>query len=92
MSERASNPRNRLAGVEREILEEIASQSGRYGERLDALLGEMTALRQAVETALAQRPTDSTDVGGASDGVLESRRRLPLLPHPGLPHASVVKV
>ena len=34
----ASKPRNTLAAIEREILEEIASQSGRYGDRLDALL------------------------------------------------------
>jgi len=45
----ASKPRNALAAIEREILEEIASQSGRYGERLDALLGEMATLRQTIE-------------------------------------------
>ena len=45
----ASKPRNALAAIEREILEEIASQSGRYGDRLDALLGELTTLRHTVE-------------------------------------------
>jgi len=42
-----------LAAIEREILEEIASQSGRYGERLDALLGEMATLRQTIEHTIA---------------------------------------
>jgi hypothetical protein len=50
----ASKPSNTLAGIEREILEEIASQSGRYGDRLDALLGDMTTLRQTIEPAIAQ--------------------------------------
>ena len=50
----ASKPRNALAAIEREILQEIASQSGRYGNRLDALLGEMATLRQAIEPAMAQ--------------------------------------
>jgi hypothetical protein len=50
----ASKPRNTLAAIEREILEEIASQSGRYGDRLDALLGDMTTLRQTIEPAIAQ--------------------------------------
>jgi hypothetical protein len=49
----ASTPRNALAAIEREILEEIASQSGRYGERLDALLAEMAALRQIIEYSIA---------------------------------------
>lgn len=49
-----SKPRNALAAIEREILQEIASQSGRYGDRLDALLGDMTTLRQTIEPALAQ--------------------------------------
>src|SRR5919108_5732459 len=50
----ASKPRNALAAIEREILEEIACQSGRYGERLDALLGAMAALRPTIERAVAQ--------------------------------------
>jgi hypothetical protein len=50
----ASKPRNTLAAIEREILEEIASQSGRYGDRLDALLGDMTTLRQTIEPAIGQ--------------------------------------
>jgi hypothetical protein len=51
----AAKPRNALAVVEREILEEIASQSGRYGDRLDALLGDMATLRQTIEAASAQQ-------------------------------------
>jgi hypothetical protein len=57
----ASKPRNTLAAIEREILEEIASQSGRYGNRLDALLGEMATLRQAIEPAMAQLQRDGKD-------------------------------
>jgi hypothetical protein len=49
-----SKPRNTLAAIEREILEEIASQSGRYGDRLDALLRDMATLRQTIEPAIAQ--------------------------------------
>jgi hypothetical protein len=59
----ASKPRNSLAAIEREILEEIASQSGRYGDRLDALLGEMATLRRIIEPAIAQLRQD-----GMSDG------------------------
>ena len=59
----ASKPGNTLAAVEREILEEVASQSGRYGERLDALLGDMAALRHTIEPAIARlqrdRPRDA---------------------------------
>jgi hypothetical protein len=51
----ASGPRNALAAIEREILEEIAAQSGRYGDRLDVLLGEMAMLRQTIEQTAAQR-------------------------------------
>lgn len=47
--EAAAKPRNALAAIEREILEEIATQSGRYGDRLDALLGEMQTLRHTIE-------------------------------------------
>jgi hypothetical protein len=50
----ASKPRNSLAAIEREILEEIASQSGRYGNRLDVLLRDMATLRQTIEPAIAQ--------------------------------------
>jgi hypothetical protein len=50
----SSTPRNALAAIEREILQEIASQSGRYGDRLDALLGDMVTLRQTIEPALVQ--------------------------------------
>ena len=49
-----SKPHNTLAAIEREILEEIASQSGRYGDQLSALLGDMAMRRQAIEPALAQ--------------------------------------
>jgi hypothetical protein len=49
-----SKPRNALSAIEREILEEIASQSGRYGDRLNALLGEMATLRQTIEPTIAQ--------------------------------------
>jgi hypothetical protein len=54
----ASKPRNALAAIESEILEEIASQSGRYGTRLDTLLGEMATLRQTIEPAIAQLQQD----------------------------------
>ena len=54
----ASKPRNTLAAIEREILQEIASQSGRYGDRLTALLGDMATLRQAIEPVLAQLRQD----------------------------------
>jgi hypothetical protein len=57
----ASGPRNALAAIEREILEEIAAQSGRYGDRLDALLGEMAMLRQTIEHTVAQRWHDGVE-------------------------------
>jgi hypothetical protein len=50
----ASKPRNTLAAIEREILGEIASQSGRYGERLDVLLRDMATLLQTIEPAITQ--------------------------------------
>jgi hypothetical protein len=50
----AAKPRNALAAIEREILEEIASQSGRYGDRLAGLLGDMATLRQTIEPAMAR--------------------------------------
>ena len=58
----AAKPRNALAAVEREILEEIASQSGRYGDRLDVLLGAMATLRGAIQEAL-----DRELSGGSGD-------------------------
>ena len=54
----ASKPRNALAAIEHEILAEIASQSGRYGDRLEALLGELTMLRHAIEHTIAHRCQD----------------------------------
>jgi hypothetical protein len=50
----SSKPRNTLAAIEREILGEIASQSGRYGDRLDVLLRDMATLRQTIEPAIGQ--------------------------------------
>ena len=47
-----------MAAIEREILEEIASQSGRYGDRLEALLGDMARLRQTIEPAMARLQQD----------------------------------
>jgi hypothetical protein len=55
--ETPTKPRHALAAIERQILEEIASQSGRYGERLDVLLGEMRTLRQAIEQTVALFPS-----------------------------------
>jgi hypothetical protein len=55
----AATPRNALAAIEREILQEIACQSGRYGDRLDGLLGAMAALRSAVQQALDRGLPDS---------------------------------
>ena len=52
--ETASKPGKGLAAIEREILEEIASQSGRYGDRLAALLSEMQVLRHAIEQGMSQ--------------------------------------
>jgi hypothetical protein len=65
----ASKPRNALAAIEREILEEIASQSGRYGDRLEALLGAMAGLRHAIESAIAQWPADGGGEAGACDAL-----------------------
>ena len=50
-----------MAAIEREILEEIASQSGRYGDRLDALLAEMATLRQTIEPAIARLRQNGLD-------------------------------
>jgi hypothetical protein len=58
-----AKPGNALAAVQREILEEIASQSGRYGDRLDALLGELSTLRHSIERHIAPLCQD-----GAGDG------------------------
>ena len=55
-----------MAAIEREILEEIASQSGRYGDRLDALLAEMATLRQTIEPAIAALRQDQVDDAAAS--------------------------
>jgi hypothetical protein len=60
-----SKPRNALAAIEREILEEIASQSGRYGDRLDGLLGDMAQLRHRIEAAMARLQRDRTDDASA---------------------------
>jgi hypothetical protein len=54
----AAKPRNALAAIEREILEEIASQAGRYGDRLAGLLGDMATLRQKIEPAIARLRRD----------------------------------
>lgn len=75
----ASNPRNTLAAIEREILEEIASQSGRYGDRLDALLGDMATLRQIIEPAIAQLRQDwmsDVDARQALDAAIVQYNRL----------------
>jgi hypothetical protein len=61
-----SKPRNTLAAIEREILEEIASQSGRYGDRLDVLLADMARLRQTIESAMARWQQDGVDDASAS--------------------------
>jgi hypothetical protein len=65
----ASKPRNALAAIEREILEEIASQSGRYGDRLEALLGAMTRLRHTIESTMAQQQPDGMGDAGACDAL-----------------------
>ena len=75
----ASNPRNTLAAIEREILEEIASQSGRYGGRLDALVGDMATLRQIIEPAIAQLRQDwmsDVDARQALDAAIVQYNRL----------------
>ena len=68
----ASKPRNALAAIEREILEEIASQSGRYGDRLDALLGEMATLCQTIQHA--RLPT-AAKRGGRGRGMSGTQRQ-----------------
>jgi hypothetical protein len=60
----ASRPRHPLAAIEREILEEIACQSGRYGERLDALLEQLATLRQRIEQASARRRSPEAGTAG----------------------------
>ena len=64
-----SKPRNALAAIEREILREIASQSGRYGDRLDALLGEMAPLRRVIESVFAQRPFNGKEDAGRDEAL-----------------------
>jgi hypothetical protein len=65
----ASKPHNALAAIEREILEEIASQSGRYGDRLAALLEAMATLRHSIEPAVAQLRPDSLGDAEACHGL-----------------------
>src|SRR5262245_32121931 len=60
----ASTPRHGVAAIEREILEEIACQSGRYGERLEVLLGQLARLRQSIEHASTQRQQHEAGVAG----------------------------
>ena len=67
--ESTSKPRNTLAAIEREILEEIASQSGRYGDRLEALLGDMARLRQTIEPAMARLQHDGLGDSAAYQAV-----------------------
>jgi hypothetical protein len=62
-SDAAAKPRQALAAIEREILEEIASQSGRYGDRLEAILGTMATLRHQIEQGLAQLAADGASAG-----------------------------
>src|SRR5215475_13399768 len=75
----ASKPRNALAAIEREILEEIASQAGRYGHRLDVLLGEMATLRQTIEPTIAhlrQNEVDDADAYQALNAGIAQYNRL----------------
>jgi hypothetical protein len=55
-----SKPGNTLAAIEREILAEVASQSGRYGDRLAVLLADMAALRQRLAPAMARLQQEGT--------------------------------
>jgi hypothetical protein len=74
-----SKPRNALAAIEREILEEIACQSGRYGERLDTLLGELATLRQTIEpgmTALCQDQRADAEASLVLNGRIAAYNRL----------------
>jgi hypothetical protein len=74
-----SKPRNALASIEREILEEIASQSGRYGDRLDALLGAMATLLETIERTSAQlrhQKVDESDACHALDAGIAQYNRL----------------
>jgi hypothetical protein len=61
-----SKPRNAVAAIEREILQEIASQSGRYGERLNALLDELAMLRQTIEHTITNLRLDQVTDAEAS--------------------------
>jgi hypothetical protein len=63
--ETPSKPGQALAAIEREILEEIASQSGRYGDRLAALLSEMQRLRRTIEQGMAQLLQDSVNAAAS---------------------------
>jgi hypothetical protein len=55
-----------VAAIEREILQEIASQSGRYGERLNALLDELAMLRQTIEHTITNLRLDQVTDAEAS--------------------------
>jgi hypothetical protein len=74
----AGKPRNALAAIEREILAEIASQSGRYGDRLEALLSELATLRHTLEHAIAHRRQDGVGHTEAwqtlNDGIAQYNR------------------
>jgi hypothetical protein len=63
--ETTSKPGKALAAIEREILEEIASQSGRYGDRLAALLSEMQRLRRTIEPGMAQLRQDGVNAAAS---------------------------
>jgi hypothetical protein len=63
----AAKPRHALAAIEREILQEVASQSGRYGAQLDTLLAAMRTLRQRIEHDTAQRPPNDLNGSGAGE-------------------------
>jgi hypothetical protein len=59
--------RQALAAIEREILAEIASQSGRYGERLALLLETMRELRAVIEQATVPGVPDGPRAGPSVD-------------------------
>jgi hypothetical protein len=74
-----AKPRNAMAAIKREILEEIASQSGRYGERLETLLAEMATLRQTIEpgiTALRQDQGADAEASLVLNGRIAAYNRL----------------
>jgi hypothetical protein len=74
-----SKPRQALASIEREILEEIACQSGRYGDRLEALLGAMATLLKTIERTSAElrhQRAGESDAGHALDAGIAQYDRL----------------